>query len=143
MKKLAVVAIVFCLAWVHAVSTGRCAEISSGDVASKPDVFMRVVQEPNPLLLGHWGCTHTTTVAKTNEKYQEPIEYWLLKVDGKYAVYFYRFKQGKEKRYRGWREWYLKGDEISAPPQISIFVKGSDVYYQWKDDPPTRMTRIE
>ncbi len=142
MKRLAIAVTVLCLVFVHALSIGQCAEITSTDVATKPDVFMKVTQEPNPLLLGHWGCTHTT-LTKSGDKTQEPVEYWLLKVDGKYALYFFRRKPSKEKVYRGWRDWYLRGYEISAPPLISIYVKENDVYYQWKNDAPTKMTRIE
>lgn len=143
MKKLAVAAAVFCLAWAYFVVAVLGAEISRGDVSGKPEVYAKVVQQPNPVLLGHWGCTHTTKVFKTGEIFTEPIEYWLLKVEDRYALYFYRYKHGKEKKYRGWREWTVKTDEISSPPEISIFAKDGAVYYQWKDDKPTQMTRIE
>jgi hypothetical protein len=143
MKKLAFAAAVFCVVWAHSVVTARSAEIKPGDVSGTPEVFLKVVQQPNPVLLGHWGCTHTTTVFKTGDTFKEPIEYWLLKVGDRYAIHFYRFKHGKEKKYKGWREWTVKGDEIASPPEISIFVKDGEVFYQWKNDQPTKMTRIE
>jgi hypothetical protein len=142
MKKLAAVAAVFCLAWAFGVVSARCAEITPGDVAGKPDVFLKVVQEPNPLLLGHWGCTHTTTHFKSGETSKEPVEYWLVKVGDRHALHFYRFKRSQDKKYKGWREWTVKGDEITSP-EIVIFVKDGAVHYQWKNDKPTPMTRIE
>lgn len=141
MKKFCVAVAAFCFVFGLALSTARSAEITPTDIASKPNVFMKVSQEPNPLLLGHWGCTNVVT--KSGDTFAEPIEYWLLKVDGKYALYFFRYKPSARKEYRGWREWYLKGDEISAPPEISIFVKGNEVYFQWKGDSPTKMMRID
>lgn len=142
MKRIAIASAVLVLAWAHCVAMATSAEITAADVSGKPDVLMKVAQEPNPLLLGHWACTHTTTVFKTGETFKEPIEYWLLKVEGGYALYFYRFKRGHEKKYRGWREWTLKGDEIINSPYLTIFVKDGGVYYQWKNDNPTQMTRL-
>jgi hypothetical protein len=141
MKRFTIAA-VFCLAWVSCVLTALGAEITSQDVSGTPEVYVKVVQEPNPLLLGHWGCIHTTTVAKTGDTFKEPIEYWLLKVGDRYAAHFYRLKQGGVKKYKGWREWTLKGDEIVTGTDVSIFVKDGDVYYAWKTDKPTKMTRI-
>ncbi|MCU0574568.1 MAG: hypothetical protein MUC41_16475 [Syntrophobacteraceae bacterium] len=122
---------------------GGASRIRPGDVAGAPDPPMTVAQEPNPLLLGHWGCTHVTTVLKTGEKFNEPIEYWLVKKGDQYGLYFYRHKRGGEKRYRGWRAWTINGDRIVSEVGVTIFVKDGEVYYDWKSDPPTRMTRLD
>lgn len=128
---------------VYAATTVLAADIKPSDVAGKPDVYCKVVKEPNPALLGHFGCVHKKLDEKTNEYSMEPIEYWLVKAGDQYAVYFYRVKDGKGKTYRGWRKWYLEGDRINTGESGEIFVKDGDVYYGWKNDKPTKMTRIE
>ncbi len=143
MRKTAWLLMVLCLAGIAAPLGVMAAQISAADVAGKPDVFLKVVQEPDPMLLGHWGCTHVTKHKKSGESFNEPIEYRLVQVDGQYALYFYRYKSRLQKTYRGWREWILKGDRIIGPPDIEIFVQDGAVYYQWKDDPPTKMSRLE
>ncbi len=143
MKKLIGLAVFACFLAGLSLGSGRAAEISLRDVAGVPDPPMKVLQEPNPLLLGHWGCTHTTTVFKTGEKFKEPIEYWLVKKGDQYGLYFFRNKRGGMRKYRGWREWTLKGDRIVTEVGVSIFVKDGEVYYEWKNDPPTRMSRLE
>lgn len=142
MKRAILLIAVLCLVGVVSSPGVRAAEITAAHVAGKPDVYLKVEQEPDPLLLGHWGCTHVTKYPKTGETFKEPIEFWLLKVDGKYAIYFNRYKSRLDKTYRGWREWSLKGDRVVSPPDIEISVQDGAVYYQWKNDPPTKMTRI-
>jgi hypothetical protein len=117
-------------------------QISPQDVAGKPDPPMKVAREPNPLLLGHWGCRHITRVMKTGETFEEPVEYWLVQKDGQYGLFFYRDKKRKMKQYRGWRDWTLDGDRIVSEVGVSIFVRDGEVYYEWKNDPPTRMSRV-
>lgn len=137
--------------WVLTVCLFACAapvaveaqEIGPEHVAGEPDPPLTVVQEPNPLLLGHWGCTHVTTVFKTGEKFNEPIEYWLVKKGDRYGLYFSRHKRGGERKYRGWRGWTLNGDRIVSDVGVTIFVKDGEVYYEWKKDPPTRMKRLQ
>ncbi len=128
---------------LNAASPALAAEIKPSDVADKPTVFCKVVKEPNPALVGHFGCTHQTRRPKTDAIAMEPIEYWLLKVGDQYGLYFYRVKDGKGKKLRGWRKWYLEGDRINSGESAEIFVKDGDVYYGWKSDKPTKMTRID
>jgi hypothetical protein len=118
-------------------------EIKPSDVAGTPDVYCKVVKEPNPALLGHFGCVHRKLDEKTNDVSMEPIEYWLVKAGEKYALYFYRVKDGTGKKFRGWRNWYLEGDRINSGEGSEVFVKDGDVHYGWKNDKPTKMTRIE
>ena len=136
-------AIALCLLLGCAASIVLAAEISSSDVASKPNVFCTLVKEPNPALLGHYGCVHRKLNEKTNEYTMEPIEYWLVKFGDKYGLYFHRVKDGEGKIYRGWRQWYLEGDKINSGESSQIFVKDGDIYFGWKHDKPTKMIRIE
>ena len=136
-------AIAFCVLMVCAATAVLAAEISPSDVAGQPNVFCTLVKEPDPALLGHYGCVHRKLNEKTNEYTMEPIEYWLVKIGDKYGLYFYRVKDGKGKIYRGWRKWYLEGDKINSGESSQIFVKDGDIYFRWRHDKPTKMTRIE
>ena len=136
-------AIAFCVLLVCAATAVLAAEIRPSDVAGKPNVFCTLVKEPDPALLGHYGCVHRKLNEKTNEYTMEPIEYWLVKIGDKYGLYFYRVKDGKGKIYRGWRKWYIEGDKINSGESSQIFVKDGDIYFRWRHDKPTKMTRIE
>jgi len=136
-------AMTVCVLLVCAASTVFAAEIRPSDVAGKPDVFCALDKEPNPALLGHYGCVHRKLNEKTNEYAMEPIEYWLVKFGDKYGLYFYRVKDGKGPKYRGWRKWYIKGDKINSGESSEVFVKDGAIYYGWRNDKPTQMTRIE
>ncbi len=132
-----------CLLLAWAAVTVLAAEIKPSDVAGTPNVFCKVIKEPNPALLGHFGCVHQTVSKVTNRVVMEPIEYWLVKVGDRFALYFHRVKDGKGKTYRGWRKWYLEGDRINSGVGAEVFVKDGDVYYGWKNDKPTKMTPME
>jgi hypothetical protein len=136
-------AITLCLLLTCAATTVLAAEIRPSDVAGKPSVYCSVSKEPNPVLLGHYGCVHRKLNEKTNQYVMEPIEYWLVKFGDKYGLYFYRVKDGKGKKYSGWRKWYLKGDKINSGESSEVFVEDGDIYYGWRNDKPTKMTRIE
>ena len=141
-KVLALMVLMVSLTACHARPVSLDPQIRPEDVAGDPDPPMKVLRKPDPLLLGHWRCTHITTVVKTDEKFKEPIEYWLLEKGDRYGLYFYRHKRGGEKRYRGWRGWTIDGDRIVSDVGVTIFVKDGEVYYEWKKDPPTKMTRV-
>ena len=132
-----------CMLLVFSASVVLGAEIKPSDVAGKPNVFCTVVNEPNPVLLGHYGCVHKKVDEKTHEHAMEPIEYWLVKVGDQYGLYFYRVKDGKGRKLRGWRKWYLRGDKITSGGDPEIFTKDGEVYYKWKFNKPTKMTPIE
>jgi len=136
-------AITLCILLLCATSIVFAAEIKPSDVAGTPKVYCKVVKEPNPALLGHFGCVHRRLNEETDAYVMEPIEYWLVKVDDKYAVYFYRVKDGTGKKFRGWRKWYLEGDKINSGEMAYIFVKDGDIHYGWRSDKPTKMTRME
>ena len=131
--------------WVLLVcaTSALAAEINSSDVAGTPSVYCSVSKEPSPALVGHFAGVQKKLNEKSNEYVMEPIEYWLLKKGDKYALYFYRVKDGKGKKYSGWRKWYIKGDKINTGESAEIFVKDGAVYYQWKFNEPAKLTRIE
>ncbi|MHC1727167.1 MAG: hypothetical protein AB9866_14370 [Syntrophobacteraceae bacterium] len=130
-----------------APGTGAAARpdgITPGDVAGKPDKFCKVIKEPNPLLLGGWKGVHENFRPKLGAFQKEPVEFYVKKVDGRYAIYFYRFKkESDEKKFRGWREWEIDGDQIRSGTGVRIFVKDGGVYYSWVNDTPTQLTRHE
>jgi hypothetical protein len=140
MKKLATTLFILL---VCAASNVGSAEIKPSDVTGKPNVYCTLVTEPDPVLLGHYGCVHRKLKEKTNDYTMEPIEYWLVKFGDGYALHFYRVKDGKGHKYKGWRKWYIRGNKITSGGDSTIFTKDGDVYYQWKFNKPTKMTRIE
>jgi hypothetical protein len=76
----------------------------------------------------------------------EPVEYYLEKVGNRYALYFYRLKKVTDMTvivYRGWRDWEINGDHIRSKNGVAIFAKDGAVYYSWKNDQPTRLSRDE
>ena len=116
--------------------------IGSQDVAGKPDVFCKVIKEPDPLLLGGWKCVHHGYDIKLHKYTDEPAEYWLVKYGNQYGLYFYRVK-ADTKPYKGWRECTINGASITSRTGFNITVKDGEVYYKWGGDKPTKMTRIE
>lgn len=118
--------------------------ITPGDIAGRPDKFCKVVKEPNPLLLGGWKGVHENFRPKLGAFQKEPVEFYLKKVDDRYALYFYRFKkESDEKKFRGWREWEVDGDQIRSETGVRLFVRDGKVYYSWKNDKPTQLLRHE
>jgi len=128
---------------VCAASNVLAAEIKPSDVAGPPNVYCTLVAVPDAALLGHYGCVHRKHNEKTDDYVMEPVEYWLVKFGDKYGLYFYRVKDGKGRKLKGWRKWYVRGDKITSGDDPTIFTKDGDVYYQWRLDTPTKMTRIE
>lgn len=137
---------IMAIVWVLllcASSPVLAAGISSSDVAGKPNVYCTLDKEPDPALVGHFSGVQRKLNEKSNEYVMEPIEYWLVKKGDKYALYFYRVKDGNGKKLRGWRNWYLKGDRINTGEAAEVFVKDGAVYYQWKSNEPAKLTRID
>lgn len=132
-----------CLLTLGTIGPVLAGEIKPSDMSGKPTEYCTLMKAPNPALLGHYSCVHRKHNEKVDEYVMEPIEYWLVKQGDKYAIFFYRIKDGKGKKYTGWRNWYIEGDRIHNGQFLKIFVKDGDVYYQWKFNQPTKMTRIE
>jgi len=116
--------------------------IRSKDVAGEPTVYCKVVEEPDPLLMGGWKCGYNRGLANSQEYDFNPIAYWLVKKDDKYALYFYRATRGGAKRYVGWRAWTINGGEIYSDTGVRFVAKDGAVYYVWNNQAPEKMTRF-
>lgn len=133
-----------CLSLLLHAACAQAAHIQPADVAGSPTVYCRVLKEPNPLLLGGWQCIWPRFIAKRGEADTNPVEFWLVKRDGGYALYFYRTKDnGREKKYIGWKEWKINGDEIVSETGVRLFAEKGAVFFQWQYEAPIRMTPIE
>lgn len=121
--------------------------ISPSDVAGEPSVFCKVLKAPDPALLGGWQGVHNRFISKKSEFEPDPVQFWLKKVDDKYAIYFYRSKAaGGGKVYRGWREWTINGDEITSDTGVKLFTKNGDVFFSWEagaKEEPTKLAPIQ
>jgi hypothetical protein len=109
---------------------------------SEPTTFCHVVSPPNPLLMGGWQIVYVRTT-ETGESDANPVKYWLVKHGDRYALYFDRITRGGKKRFMGWKDWTIYGDEISSDTGVRIFVENGAVYYSWQGQAPGRMNRIE
>lgn len=118
-----------------------CAAASNLEGASgKPDVFCRVLKEPEPILMGSWKCMFERKLEEGGWD-TDPAEYRLIRYEDKYALYFNRVSRGGKKRYMGWRDWTIDGTQITSETGVRIFSEGGQVFFVWQDGTPTRMTR--
>ena len=125
------------------ITTAQAAQITPQTVAGIPSVFAKVIKEPDPQLMGGWQCMWPRFRAKTGQTDTNPVEFWLVKRDNRYALYFYRFKTEEQKTYAGWKEWTINGNEIISDTGVRFFAEGGDVFFQWQNDKPVKMSRIE
>jgi hypothetical protein len=112
-----------------------------GGASGKPDVFCKVIKEPDPALMGSWKCMFERKLEEGGWE-TDPVEYRLLKYEDKYALYFFRVSRGGKKKYIGWREWTINGTEILSDTGVKIFTQNGEVFFVWQDGKPTKMTRI-
>jgi hypothetical protein len=102
-----------------------------------PDSYCEVVADPNPILLGGW----MTRVGDNN-----PVEFWLVKKEDRYAFYFFLRDNSllKERLMSGWSEMILNGDWIYSPGMLfNFYTEGGKVYYRVRGGTPWEMKRIE
>jgi hypothetical protein len=111
-----------------------------GGATGKPDVFCKVVKEPDPLLMGSWKCMFERRLDEGGYE-TNPAEYRLIKYEDKYALYFYRVSRGGKKQFMGWREWTIDGTQITSDTGVRIFVDKGEVFFAWQDGKPVKMTR--
>lgn len=116
--------------------------IRSKDLAETPTAYCKVAKDPDPLLMGGWKCGYNRYFAESQEYDFNPIAYWLGKKDDKYALYFYRATRGGAKRFVGWRDWTINGNEIYSGTGVTIVAKDGNVYYIWEGQKPEKMTRF-
>ena len=141
MKKLTVLLILLLLL-VGCATTKGTAPLEFG---GKPDIFCRVIQKPDPLLMGIWECRFLRTVGKSHPD-ENFVKYRLLQQGEKYALYFYRTWRGGGKKKTEWKNWTINGKEILGEPRrfgVKIFIEGSDVYFTIRGlDEPVKMSRV-
>ena len=142
MKRVVMLVMLMFASITLAFAASEIKGISSADVSGKPDVFCKVIKEPDPLLLGGWKCVHHGYDIKLHKYTDQPAEYWLVKYGNQYGLYFYRVK-ADTKPYKGWRECTINGTAITSRTGFSITVKDGEVYYNWGGDKSTKMTRTE
>lgn len=118
-----------------------CQTMQSEALKSKPTVFCTVAQEPDPALLGGWRCTARVEL-ETGMVDINPMEYWLTKVDGQYALYFERIARDGRKHYRGWQDWIISGKTISSNTGITIYTENGEVFFRFRNERAEKMTRI-
>lgn len=115
------------------------------EFGGKPDVFSRVIQKPDPLLLGTWECRFLRTVGKSRPD-DNYVKYRLIKQDDKYGLYFYRIWRDGRKKKAEWKNWTINGKEILGEPRqfgVKIFVQGKNVYFTIRAlDKPAKMSRV-
>jgi hypothetical protein len=116
------------------------------EFGSKPDVFCKVIQQPDPLLLGTWECRFLRTVGKSHPD-DNYVRYRLVKQNEGYALYFYRTWRDGRKKKSEWKNWTINGKEILGEPRqfrVRIFVEDKDVYFTIRAlDKPAKMSRVD
>ena len=133
---------------IFLLTSGGCA-IKGGKSFSdlgEPDVFCKVIQKPDPLLMGTWEGRLSRTGSDWTKIDKEYIKYKLIKYDDKYALYFYRTWNSGQKKVKEWKSWTIKGQEILGPSNygIRIFVRAGGVYFTIRGaDESARMSRVE
>lgn len=132
------------IALIIAILLGLASSLSAsnlGGATGKPDVFCRVLKEPDPLLMGSWKCMFERRLEEGGYE-TNPAEYRLIKYEDKYALYFYRVSRGGKKQYMGWREWTIDGTQILSDTGLRIFVEKGEVFFAWQGEKPVKMTRL-
>jgi hypothetical protein len=132
--KVLIVVVFFGLVGCASVSN----QLTSSDVT--PYHFCRVLNEPDPMLMGNWKASFESTL-DTGGRGSNSAEYRLIKYDGKYALYFHRLSPEHKKAYVGWREWTIDGTQITSDTGVTIFTRDGQVFLEWQGEKPTKMYR--
>ena len=109
----------------------------------EPDAFCKVVQKPDPLLMGTWEGRYTRTkdIVDMDKNY---IKYRLMEYNGKYALYFYRSWRSGQKKLKEWKNWSINGKQITGDFGVKIFVQGNGVYFTIREiDEPAKLSRVQ
>ena len=139
MKKL-IVYLIFLLIFVGCSMKGKT---PFDNPELKPDAFCNVIEKPDPLLMGtrEGRFSREGNLANLDKNY---VKYRLIKYDDTYGLYFYRSWHSGRKKIQEWKNWTIKGQEISGDYGIRIFVQGSDVYFTMRGlEEPAKMSRGE
>jgi hypothetical protein len=120
--------------------TSMSNQLTGADV--KPGSFCRVLNEPDPMLMGNWKVNYESTLDAGGSG-SNIAEYRLIKYEDKYALYFYRMSPERKKSYVGWREWTIDGTEITSDTGVKIFTRDGQVFLEWQGEKPTKMYRTQ
>jgi hypothetical protein len=138
MKKFAMALLFAVLAGSNFASTTLAFQNQGGN----PTAFCKVINKPNPLLMGTWRCTYVRFLSGSQQYDSNPVEYRLILYGDRYALHFYRTAHGGRKQYIGWQSWTIDGDEIYSDTGVRIFVKDGTVYFNLNNGEPVNMTRV-
>jgi hypothetical protein len=137
MKRLSI-ALILLLSFVGCSTKGAKSFSDLGE----PDAFCKLIQKPDPLLMGTWEGRYTRD-ADVSDLDKNYIKYQLLEYKGKYALYFYRTWHSGQKKIKGWKKWTINGQEITGGYGVKIFVQGGGVYYTIRGlKQPAKMSRV-
>ncbi len=101
--------------------------VTSENVAGEPTVYSKVINPPNPNLLGFWRRIPPTQFNKPHT-----FDYWLVKRDDQYAVYYYWNDPKHGKTYDGWAPFIINGDTMrSKIDATTFFYKDGKVWHNW------------
>ena len=124
------------------LALASCETMQSHGPQTKPTAFCTVVKEPDPALLGGWQCIAQLKL-ETGSLEINPVKYWLYKFEDGYGLYFERIAREGRKRYQGWQSWTISGKEITSTTGMTIYTENGEVFFRFKDERATKMTRIE
>jgi hypothetical protein len=99
--------------------------------------YCNVVVPPNPILVGGW---------MTRVEDNRPVEFWLTRKHGQYALYFLFRDDGtyKDKPFSEWYPANIAGDDIYSPGRaFHFYTEDGRVYYKYKGGKPWEMKRFE
>jgi len=128
MKRLAV----FLTAAFLALALAGCSAypINSSEITGEPTVYCKVVNPPDPLLLGYWRRIPP-------KEFNRPhiFNYWLVKKGDKYAL-FYHWDDKRGKVVRGWFPFVIDGKTMTSSEDPSTyFVRDGEVFQNYGGRP--------
>jgi len=137
MRQIIFALIVTVMVGCQALSSAASLEKMSGT----PTVFCNVLDKPDPILMGGWRCLYARYVSETHQYDTNQVEYRLIKYGEQYALYFYRTAHSGKKKYIGWQNWTISGNEITSDTGIKIYAQNGNVYFVLGGGDPEKMTR--
>lgn len=104
--------------------------IKQADIAGEPTVYCRVVNPPDPALLGHWR-----RIPPGQFNRPHAYSYWLVKKGDRYAL-FYHWDNKHGEVVHGWFPFTLDGAVMTSSEEPSTyFVKDGGVFHNYDGRP--------
>lgn len=104
--------------------------IKPSEVSEEPTVYAKVVNPPDPLLMGYWRRIPP-------KEFNRPhvFNYWLVKKGDRYAV-FYHWDDKRGKVVRGWFPFVIDGKSMTSSEDASVyFVRDGEVFHNYGGRP--------